>query len=47
MTYWRRNGWKFFRIFRKRTSSGELLGCFRTRSYINAVILIGLARLRD
>ncbi|MFQ6629435.1 hypothetical protein Gotur_007251 [Gossypium turneri] len=26
MTSWRRNGWQFFRIFRKRTSSGELLG---------------------
>ncbi|MBA0756033.1 hypothetical protein Gogos_020480 [Gossypium gossypioides] len=28
-------------IFKKMTSSGELLGCFRMRSYINAVILIG------
>ncbi|MFQ6657437.1 hypothetical protein Gotur_027107, partial [Gossypium turneri] len=34
MTSWKRNGWQFFRIFKKRTSSGELLGCFRMRSCI-------------
>ncbi|MBA0671511.1 hypothetical protein Goklo_024119 [Gossypium klotzschianum] len=32
MTFRRRSGWQFFRIFRKRTSSGEPLGCFRMRS---------------
>ncbi|MBA0635323.1 hypothetical protein Godav_025973 [Gossypium davidsonii] len=37
----RKNGWQFFRIFKKRTSSGELLGCFRMRSCIDVVILIG------
>ncbi|MBA0880646.1 hypothetical protein Goshw_024054 [Gossypium schwendimanii] len=37
----RRNGWNFFRIFRKRTLSGELLGCFQMRSFIDVVILIG------
>ncbi|MBA0711009.1 hypothetical protein Golax_010247 [Gossypium laxum] len=42
MTSWKRNGWQFFRIFKKRTSNGELLGYFRMGSYIDAVILIGL-----
>ncbi|MBA0780263.1 hypothetical protein Gotri_004384 [Gossypium trilobum] len=41
MSSWRRNGWQFFRIFGKRTSSGELLGCFWLRSRIDDVILIG------
>ncbi|MFQ6653650.1 hypothetical protein Gotur_024935 [Gossypium turneri] len=41
MTSWRRNGWQFFRIFRKRTLSGELIGCFQMRSCIDVVILIG------
>ncbi|MBA0756210.1 hypothetical protein Gogos_021213 [Gossypium gossypioides] len=37
----RKNGWQFFRIFKKRISNGELLGCFHMRSYIDVVILIG------
>ncbi|MBA0645620.1 hypothetical protein Goklo_013694 [Gossypium klotzschianum] len=37
-----RNGWQFFRIFRKRTSSGKPLGCFQMRSCIDVVILIGV-----
>ncbi|MBA0787175.1 hypothetical protein Gotri_006718 [Gossypium trilobum] len=41
MTFWRRSGWQFFRIFRKRTSSREPLGCFWMRSCIDVVILIG------
>ncbi|MBA0638147.1 hypothetical protein Godav_022225 [Gossypium davidsonii] len=41
MTSWRRNGWQFFRIFKKRTLSGELIGHFQMRSCIDAVILIG------
>ncbi|MBA0778251.1 hypothetical protein Gotri_006137 [Gossypium trilobum] len=41
MTSWKRNGWQFFRIFKKKTSSGELLSCFRVGFYIDAVILIG------
>ncbi|MBA0845590.1 hypothetical protein Goarm_022591 [Gossypium armourianum] len=32
MTSWKRNGWQFFRIFKKKTSSGELLSCFRIGS---------------
>ncbi|MBA0672757.1 hypothetical protein Goklo_024744 [Gossypium klotzschianum] len=32
MTSWRRNGWQFFRIFKKRTLSGELIGRFQMRS---------------
>ncbi|MBA0817770.1 hypothetical protein Gohar_021757 [Gossypium harknessii] len=40
MTSWRRNGWQFFRIFKKRTSSREPFGCFRMRSCIDVVILI-------
>ncbi|MBA0787741.1 hypothetical protein Gotri_025310 [Gossypium trilobum] len=46
MTSWKRNGWQFFKIFRKMTSSRELLGCFRIRSCINAVILIGFLCLK-
>ncbi|MBA0575321.1 hypothetical protein Golob_024264 [Gossypium lobatum] len=42
MTSWKRNGWQFFRIFRKRTSSGELFSFFQMGSCIDAVILIGL-----
>ncbi|MBA0702022.1 hypothetical protein Goari_027185 [Gossypium aridum] len=41
MIYRRENGWKFFRIFEKRISNGELLGCFQMRSYIDVAILIG------
>ncbi|MBA0785474.1 hypothetical protein Gotri_027509 [Gossypium trilobum] len=41
MTFWRRSGWRFFRIFKKMTSSGEPLGCFRMKSCIDVVILIG------
>ncbi|MBA0865852.1 hypothetical protein Goshw_015985 [Gossypium schwendimanii] len=41
MTFQRKSGWQFFRIFKKRTSSGEPLGCFRMRSYIDVVISIG------
>ncbi|MBA0818238.1 hypothetical protein Gohar_025476 [Gossypium harknessii] len=37
----RKNGWQFFRIFKKRISNGELLGCFQMRSYIDVVISIG------
>ncbi|MBA0672927.1 hypothetical protein Goklo_000082 [Gossypium klotzschianum] len=38
----KRSGWQFFRIFRKRTSSREPLGCFWMRSCIDVVILIGV-----
>ncbi|MBA0878677.1 hypothetical protein Goshw_021631 [Gossypium schwendimanii] len=41
MTFRRRNGWQFFRIFKKRTSSEEPLGCFQMRSCIGVVISIG------
>ncbi|MBA0609016.1 hypothetical protein Godav_021149 [Gossypium davidsonii] len=41
MTSWRRSGWQFFRIFGKRTSSGEFLGYFWMRSCIDVVILTG------
>ncbi|MFQ6667731.1 hypothetical protein Gotur_033643, partial [Gossypium turneri] len=34
MTSQRRNGWPFFRIFRRRTLSGGPRGCFRMRSCI-------------
>ncbi|MBA0785762.1 hypothetical protein Gotri_006829 [Gossypium trilobum] len=37
----RENRGKFFGIFEKRISNGELLGCFQIRSYIDVVILIG------
>ncbi|MBA0754006.1 hypothetical protein Gogos_005600 [Gossypium gossypioides] len=37
----RKNGWQFFRIFKKRISNGVLLGCFQMRSYIDVVISIG------
>ncbi|MBA0575506.1 hypothetical protein Golob_024649 [Gossypium lobatum] len=37
----KKNGRQFFRIFKKRTSNRELLGCFQMRSYIDVVILIG------
>ncbi|MFQ6656937.1 hypothetical protein Gotur_026831, partial [Gossypium turneri] len=37
----RRNGWQSFRICKRRTSSGELRGCFQMRSYIGVGILIG------
>ncbi|MBA0638025.1 hypothetical protein Godav_022355 [Gossypium davidsonii] len=36
----RKNGWQFFRIFKKRISNGELLGCFQVRSYIDVVMVI-------
>ncbi|MBA0729012.1 hypothetical protein Golax_025889, partial [Gossypium laxum] len=35
----RKNGLQFFRIFKKRISNGELIGCFQMRSYIDVVIL--------
>ncbi|MBA0828537.1 hypothetical protein Goarm_013208, partial [Gossypium armourianum] len=25
----RKNGWQFFRIFKKKISNGELIGCFQ------------------
>ncbi|MFQ6670570.1 hypothetical protein Gotur_035429 [Gossypium turneri] len=31
--------WQFFRIFKKRISNGELLGCFQMRFYTDVVIL--------
>ncbi|MBA0632149.1 hypothetical protein Godav_000946 [Gossypium davidsonii] len=37
----RRSGWPLFKIYKKRTLSGELRGCFRIRFCIGAVILIG------
>ncbi|MBA0727686.1 hypothetical protein Golax_000654, partial [Gossypium laxum] len=40
MTSQRRSGWQFFRIYKKRTLTGELCGCFRMRFCIDAVILI-------
>ncbi|MBA0761342.1 hypothetical protein Gotri_024005 [Gossypium trilobum] len=33
----RKNGWKFFRIFKERISNGEFIGCFQMRSYIDVV----------
>ncbi|MBA0785496.1 hypothetical protein Gotri_026342 [Gossypium trilobum] len=45
MTFQRRSGWQFFRIFKKRTSSGEPIGCFWMRSCIDVVILIGFLYL--
>ncbi|MBA0635932.1 hypothetical protein Godav_025839 [Gossypium davidsonii] len=41
MTSRKRNGWPFFRIFMRRTLSGEPRGCFRMRSCTDVVILIG------
>ncbi|MFQ6634437.1 hypothetical protein Gotur_010130 [Gossypium turneri] len=41
MTSRRRNGWQFFRICKRRISSGELRGCFQMRFYIGVGILIG------
>ncbi|MFQ6662039.1 hypothetical protein Gotur_029996 [Gossypium turneri] len=41
MTSRKRNGWQFFRIFMRKTSSGKPRGCFRMRSYTDVVILIG------
>ncbi|MBA0635027.1 hypothetical protein Godav_024534 [Gossypium davidsonii] len=41
MTSQKRNGWQFFRICKRRISSGELRGCFQMRSYINVGILTG------
>ncbi|MBA0876259.1 hypothetical protein Goshw_009176 [Gossypium schwendimanii] len=35
-----RNGWQFFRIYKRRISSGELRGYFQMRSYIDVDILI-------
>ncbi|MBA0818020.1 hypothetical protein Gohar_021119 [Gossypium harknessii] len=40
MAFQKKNGWQFFRICKKRTSSGELHGCFQMRSCIGAEILI-------
>ncbi|MBA0731360.1 hypothetical protein Golax_023176 [Gossypium laxum] len=37
----RKNGWQFFRIFKKRISNGELIGCLQMRSYIDVVISTG------
>ncbi|MBA0881112.1 hypothetical protein Goshw_011482 [Gossypium schwendimanii] len=37
----RKNGWQFFRIFKKRISNGELIGCLQIRSYIDVVISTG------
>ncbi|MFQ6636697.1 hypothetical protein Gotur_012794 [Gossypium turneri] len=37
----KKNGWQFFRVFKKRISNGEPCGCFRMRSCIDVVILIG------
>ncbi|MBA0879864.1 hypothetical protein Goshw_026259, partial [Gossypium schwendimanii] len=31
----KKNRWKFFRIFKRRISNGELLGCCQMRSYID------------
>ncbi|MBA0788948.1 hypothetical protein Gotri_025209, partial [Gossypium trilobum] len=31
----RKDGWQCFRIFKRRISNGELLGCFQLRSYID------------
>ncbi|MBA0730444.1 hypothetical protein Golax_025693 [Gossypium laxum] len=39
MTFRRRNGWRFFRIFTKKTSSGEPLGYFQMRSYIEMMVI--------
>ncbi|MFQ6652994.1 hypothetical protein Gotur_024615 [Gossypium turneri] len=41
MTSRRRNGWQFFRICKKKISSGELRGCFQIRSYIGVGISTG------
>ncbi|MBA0731614.1 hypothetical protein Golax_025643 [Gossypium laxum] len=41
MTSRKRNRWLFFRICRRRISSGELRGCFQMRSYIGVGILTG------
>ncbi|MBA0730053.1 hypothetical protein Golax_022631, partial [Gossypium laxum] len=40
MISWRESGRKFFEIFEKRISNGELIGCFQMRFYIVVVILI-------
>ncbi|MBA0662352.1 hypothetical protein Goklo_006485 [Gossypium klotzschianum] len=42
----KKNGWQFFRIFKKRTSNRELLGCFQMRSYIDVVISTGSLYLK-
>ncbi|MBA0789147.1 hypothetical protein Gotri_025271 [Gossypium trilobum] len=41
MTSRKRNGWQFFKICKRRISSGELHGCFQMRSYISVEILTG------
>ncbi|MBA0881279.1 hypothetical protein Goshw_012119, partial [Gossypium schwendimanii] len=35
MIFQRKNRWRCFKIFKKRISNKELLGCFQMRSYIN------------
>ncbi|MFQ6663242.1 hypothetical protein Gotur_030839 [Gossypium turneri] len=37
----RKNGWQFFKIFKRKMLSGELLGYFQMRSCIGVVIFIG------
>ncbi|MBA0635281.1 hypothetical protein Godav_029989 [Gossypium davidsonii] len=41
MTYRRRSGWQFFKIYVKKTSNGEPRGYFRMRFCIDAAILTG------
>ncbi|MFQ6652135.1 hypothetical protein Gotur_024134 [Gossypium turneri] len=41
MTFRRKNGWQFFKIFKRKTLSGELIGYSQMRSCIGVVILIG------
>ncbi|MBA0754805.1 hypothetical protein Gogos_021391 [Gossypium gossypioides] len=36
-----KKGWQCFRIFKKRISNGELIGCFKMRYYIGVVISTG------
>ncbi|MBA0670880.1 hypothetical protein Goklo_025129, partial [Gossypium klotzschianum] len=33
MIFQRKNGWQFFRIFKRRMLNGELLECCQMRSY--------------
>ncbi|MBA0881475.1 hypothetical protein Goshw_025497 [Gossypium schwendimanii] len=41
MTFRKRNGWQFFRFYKRTISSGELHGCFQMMSYISVGILTG------
>ncbi|MBA0881003.1 hypothetical protein Goshw_029561 [Gossypium schwendimanii] len=47
MTSWKRNGWLFFRIFMRRTSSGGPRGCFRMKFCTDVVVMTGSHYLKS